>query len=37
MTDVNKENYPQPILIEDLGMVFATEKSKRKARYGIYK
>ena len=26
-----------PILIEDLGMIFATENSKNKRRYGIYK
>ena len=26
-----------PILLEDLGMRFATEKSKRKSRYGLYK
>ena len=31
------EDYPKPILLEDLGMLFATEKSKQKARYGIYK
>ena len=37
MTDVNKENYPQPILVEDLGMIFSTESSKQKSRYGIYK
>ena len=37
MTDVNKEDYPQPILIEDLGRIFATENSKQKRRYGIYK
>ncbi len=29
--------YPKPILIEDLGMMFPTEKSKRKCRFGIYK
>ena len=27
----------KPILIEDLGMIFATEDSKQKRRYGIYK
>ena len=27
---------PKPILVEDLGMMFATENSKRKSRYGIY-
>ena len=31
------EELPKPILIEDLGMVFATENSKQKARFGIYK
>ena len=29
--------YPKPILIEDLGMIFATESSKWKRRYGLYK
>ena len=28
---------PKPILLEDLGMMFATENSKHKRRYGIYK
>ncbi len=28
---------PKPTLIEDLGMMFATEESKRKIRFGIYK
>ena len=37
MTDENKEDLPKPILIEDLGMIFATEDSKQKRRYGIYK
>ena len=32
-----QEQLPKPILIEDLGMVFATEKSKRKYRFGLYK
>ena len=32
-----KEDLLKPILIEDLGMVFATEKSKRKVRFGLYK
>ena len=31
------EDYPKPILIEDLGMLYPTEKSKQKAKYGIYK
>ena len=29
--------YPKPILLEDLGMMFPTEKSKSKYRFGIYK
>ena len=29
--------YPKPILIEDLGMMFITENSKQKVRFGIYK
>ena len=28
---------PKPILIEDLGMMFASENSKRKFRFGLYK
>ena len=28
---------PKPVLIEDLGLMYATEGSKKKARYGIYK
>ena len=32
-----KEELPEPILIEDLGRMFATENSKKKARFGIYK
>ena len=32
-----KEFLPKPILIEDLGMMFATEKSKIEYRFGIYK
>ena len=31
------EDYPKPILIEDLGMMFTTESSKKKVRFGIYK
>ena len=31
------EDYPKPILIEDLGMMYPTESSKRKSRFGIYK
>ena len=33
----DKEEIPKPILIEDLGMMFHTESSKRKYRFGIYK
>ena len=32
-----KEELPKPILIEDLGFLFANENSKQKRRYGIYK
>ncbi len=32
-----KEELPEPILLEDLGTMFATEKSKYKSRYGLYK
>ena len=28
---------PKPTLIEDLGTMYPTENSKKKARYGIYK
>ena len=31
------EDYPKPILLEDLGMMFTTEKSKQKKRFGLYK
>lgn len=37
MTDENKEDYPKLILIEDLGMMFHTENSKTKVRFGLYK
>ena len=33
----NKEELSKPILIEDLGMMFATKNSKWKIRFGIYK
>ena len=33
----DKEELPKPILIEDLGMMFPTENSKHKVRFGIYK
>ena len=36
MTDENKEDYPKPVLVEDLGMLFPKENSKRKTRFGIY-
>ena len=32
-----KEELPEPILIEDLGMLYPTENSKNKIRFGIYK
>ena len=32
-----KEDLFKPILLEDLGMMFPTEKSKQKRRFGIYK
>ena len=31
------EEYKPPILIKELGMRFPTEKSKERARYGLYK
>ena len=34
---MTKEEIPKPVLLEDLGMMFPTEKSKKKFRYGIYK
>ena len=34
---MTKEELPKPILLEDLGIIFATENSKWKRRYGIYK
>ena len=34
---MEKEELSKPILIEDLGMMFPTEKSKNKVRFGIYK
>ena len=37
MTNENNKDLPKPILIEDLGMMFITESSKYKVRYGIYK
>ena len=35
--EIPKETLPKPILIEDLGMLFATESSKHKRRFGLYK
>ena len=45
MKDIDEEvmledlegDYPKPILLEDLGMMYATENSKRKYRFGLYK
>ena len=37
MKDLTEEDLPKPILIEDLGMMFPNENSKRKYRFGIYK
>ena len=45
MKDINEgvileglgEDYPKPILIEDLGMKFPTENSKAKMKFGIYR
>lgn len=34
---MDKEEIPKPVLIEDLGTMFPTEKSKYKFRYGLYK
>ena len=34
---MTKEEIPKPILIKDLGMLFPTESSKWKKRYGVYK
>ena len=32
-----KEELPKPILLEELGTMFATESSNKKTRFGIYK
>lgn len=32
----NNQEFKAPVLIEDLGMLYPMEKSKRKARYGLY-
>ena len=34
---MTKEEIPKPILLEDLGMMYPTENSKKKARYGLYR
>ena len=34
---MSKEEIPKPILLEDLGLMYPTEKSKIKVRYGLYK
>ena len=34
---MDKEEMPKPILLEDLGMLYPTEKSKTKERFGVYK
>lgn len=31
------KEYEKPILLEDLGMRFPNENSKRKSRYGLFK
>lgn len=37
MTNENNEELPKPILLEDLGMIYHTESSKTKVRFGLYK
>ena len=37
MENENTEDLPNPILIEDLGMMFHTESSKTKFRFGLYR
>ncbi len=37
MIVIEQDKLPKPVLVEDLGMIFATEDSKQKRRYGIYK
>ena len=34
---MTKEEIPKPILLEDLGKMFATENSKGRKRFGLYK
>ena len=33
---MDKEEIPKPILLEDLGMIFATKDSKERKRFGMY-
>ena len=35
--DLTEEDLPKPILLEDLGMMYPTENSKERKRFGIYK
>ena len=35
--EVLEEDYPKPILLEDLGMMYPTKNSKQKTRFGLYK
>jgi hypothetical protein len=37
MLSENNEELPKPILIKALGMIFPTESSKKKVRFGLYK
>jgi hypothetical protein len=34
---MTEENLPKPTLIKDLGMMYPTESSKQKTRFGLYK
>jgi hypothetical protein len=36
MTEESKEDLPKPVLIKNLGMMYATENSKERKRFGIY-
>lgn len=35
--DIEVKEYEKPILLEDLGMKFSTENSKKKRRFGLFK
>ena len=37
MKKVLDEDYPKPIWIKNLGLMYPTEKSRQKIRYGLYK